>query len=572
MTTTAAAQSDATPLLQALFAEDWDRRLRDVPERATWLGDRRFDDRWTDYGPAAVAARKAAPAEALARLLRLDRASLSPADALSYDLFRREAELAVETAKFPAETLLLDQLDGPHLLPSQLAGAVEIRTVEDAEKLIRRWRALPAYFAQIEAQLAVGIAAGWVQPQGPLRSVPAQIRGQIAGPAESSPLLDAVRRLPESLGADVRARLLREATAAVAEAVRPALARFADFVEKTYLPAGARPIAISSVPGGADYYALQCRRYTTTNLTPREIHDVGLAEVARIRARMDEVIRRVGFKGPFAEFLAFLRTDPRFYFDRAEDYLREYRDICKRADAELPRYFVELPRNAYGVKPFPDHEAPAQTGARYYPGAADGSRAGFFMVNTYDLKSRPKYEMEALALHEAVPGHHLQIARAQELKSLPDFRRNGETTAYVEGWALYCEALGEEMGFYRDPYALFGRLTYEMWRAGRLVVDTGIHAFGWSRERAVEFLVANSAKSVLEMEVEVDRYIVWPGQALAYKMGEIEIRRLRAKAETALGGRFDLRAFHNALLDDGPLPLDLLAARIDAWIAARAAK
>jgi uncharacterized protein (DUF885 family) len=281
---------------------------------------------------------------------------------------------------------------------------------------------------------------------------------------------------------------------------------------------------------------------------------------------MDSVIKASGFKGSFREFLNFLRTDKRFYYTRAEDMLEGYREIARRADAEMPKLFAELPRNPYGVKAFPDYEAPSQTTARYYPGAEDGSREGIFMVNLYRLDMRPRYEMEALTLHEAVPGHHMQITRAQELDNLPAFRRNALYTAYVEGWGLYAESLGLEMGFYADPYSRFGQLTYEMWRACRLVVDTGIHHLGWSRQQAIDFMTENTAKTEQDIAVEVDRYIVWPGQALAYKIGELKIRELRARAERELGSRFDLRKFHNAVLDNGALPLAVLEMQMERWI------
>jgi len=287
---------------------------------------------------------------------------------------------------------------------------------------------------------------------------------------------------------------------------------------------------------------------------------------------MESIVSQVGFKGSFADFLTFLRTDKRFYYTNPDDLVAGYSHIAKRADGKLPELFAELPRTPYGVKVIPDYEAPAQTTAYYQAGAADGSRAGLYMLNTYKLDTRPKYEMEALTLHESVPGHHLQISRAQELKGLPDFRRNAGYTAYVEGWGLYAESLGPEMGFYTDPYSKFGQLTYEMWRACRLVVDTGMHQFGWSRQQAIDFMKENTAKTENDIIVEVDRYIVWPGQALAYKIGELKIKELREKARKELGARFDVRRFHNAVLDDGPLPLDILESRINKWIAEQKGK
>jgi uncharacterized protein (DUF885 family) len=323
------------------------------------------------------------------------------------------------------------------------------------------------------------------------------------------------------------------------------------------------------LPDGEAYYAHCVREFTTTDLDPLAIHRIGIEEVGRIGAQMEEVIKRTGFAGTLHEFADFLRTDHRFYFTTAEELVMAYRDIAKRADAELPTLFAELPRTPYGVRPFPDYEAPSQTTAMYYPGASDGSRAGYFMVNTYRLDMRPKYEMEALTLHEAVPGHHLQIARAHELHDLPDFRRNGSYTAYIEGWALYAESLGANMGFYADPYSRFGQLMYEMWRACRLVVDTGIHAFGWTRQQAINYMRVNTAKTEQDIAVEVDRYIVMPGQALAYKIGELRIKELRDRAQAALGPAFDLRRFHNGILDDGPLPLDLLEKQVEEWTKAQ---
>jgi uncharacterized protein (DUF885 family) len=410
-----------------------------------------------------------------------------------------------------------------------------------------------------------------VQPSGPLRGVPDQIEGQLTGDPVKSPLYAPFENIPASVSDAERSRLQAAGRDAIVRGIFPALTAFRDFVRGTYLPAGTRAIGASTLPDGEAYYAYAIRQNTTTTLTADSIHRIGLAEVARIRAEMDSVLKRVRFTGSFQEFLVFLRTDPRFYYATPEDLLTGYRDISKRADAELPKLFAELPRNSYGVKPFPDYEAPSQTTARYYPGAEDGSRSGTFMVNLYRLDMRPKYEMEALTLHEAVPGHHLQISRGQELTGLPAFRRNAGYTAFVEGWALYAESLGPAMGFYTDPYSRFGQLTYEMWRACRLVVDTGMHHLGWTRQQAIDFMKANTAKSEQDVIVEIDRYIVWPGQALAYKLGELKIRELRARAERELGPRFDIRAFHNAVLDNGALPLDVLEREIDRWIRDRKA-
>ncbi len=364
-----------------------------------------------------------------------------------------------------------------------------------------------------------------------------------------------------------RTRLTREAAAALDGGVNPAFRKLGRYLAETYIPRARSTIARTALPDGATWYAADVREHTTTALTPQQIHEIGLAEVRRIRAAMDQTIRATGFQGDLPAFQAFLRSDPRFYFTDAQQLLVAYRDLCKRIDPELSRLFGKLPRAQYGVRPFPDFSAPSQTSAEYTEGALGGKRPGYFVVNTYKLESRPKYEMEALALHEAVPGHHLQVALAQELDGVPDFRRNLDVNAFIEGWGLYAESLGEELGFFRDPYQKFGQLSFEMWRACRLVVDTGMHAMGWPRERAIEFMKANTALSEQNIVAEVDRYIAWPGQALSYKIGELKIKELRRLAEKELGARFDVREFHDAVLADGALPLDILESQIRVWIA-----
>ena len=346
--------------------------------------------------------------------------------------------------------------------------------------------------------------------------------------------------------------------------VIPALKELHKFISETYLPACRQEIAASGLPGGTAFYQAQIRWLTTTELSAQEIHEIGIREVARIRGEMDEVIKQAGFAGSFPEFLTFLRADPRFARVPTADVLPGFRDIAKRVDPELPKLFAELPRTPYGIREIPAYRG--ETAAYYSPGASDGTRAGYFNANTLAVSTKPKHEMEALFLHEAVPGHHLQVARVQELSGLPEFRRNGLYNAYVEGWALYAESLGEDLGLYKDPYSKFGRLNGEIHRACRLVVDTGMHALGWSRERAIEYMQANTGLSDTFIVAEVDRYIVWPGQALGYKLGELKIKELRAKASKTLGAKFNIRKFHNALIDDGPLPLDLLERRIDGWI------
>jgi uncharacterized protein (DUF885 family) len=508
----------------------------------------------------------------LDRIQKIDRFAQSGKYLISSYLFLLYKKMNAEGQRFPTELMPISQMEGIHITFAQLSASTPFRNEKDYQDYLARLAAYPRQIDQVIALMRRGIESKWVQPAVPLRSVTAQIEGQVVSDAKQSPLYKPFTSFPQTVPENVRVRLAGLAQRRINGAIMPALKRLAEFIKGTYLPAARTDIAAKSLPEGEAFYEYSARRYTTTGLTPKEIHEIGKREVARIRAEMEAIIKQVAFKGSFADFLKFLRTDPRFYYTTAQDLMEGYALIAKRADAELPKLFAELPRNPYGVREIPGYEAPAQTTAYYQPGAADASRAGFYMINTYKLETRPKYEMEALSLHEAVPGHHLQISRAQELGELPEFRRNAGYTAYVEGWALYAESLGSDMGFYTDPYSKFGQLTYEMWRACRLVVDTGMHVMGWSRQQAIDFMVENSAKTENDIVVEVDRYIVWPGQALAYKIGALKIKELRDKAKKELGASFDVRRFHNAVLDDGALPLDLLEKRINEWIAAQKRK
>jgi len=561
------SSTDAAKKLRALFDEDWQWELQHYPEAATLLGDNRFNDRLTDYSPEEIERRKTHERDVLARIQQIDRSHLSGQDIISYDLFLLDKKLLVDGIRYPTEFMPIDQMNGVQIAFGQLAASTPFRNKKDYDDYLKRLASFSIQIDQLITLMKRGVDTKWVPPAVPLRSVPGQIKGQITDDPSKSPFFQPFGRFPETVAANERAPLVESARKVIGETLTPAFKRLDSFFKETYLPACRQDIAASSLPGGEAFYQYSIRRHTTTDLTAQQIHEIGKSEVARIHKQMESIIQQVGFKGTFQEFLTFLRTDPRFYYTNADDLVAGYSYIAKRADGKLPQLFAELPRTPYGVKVIPDYEAPAQTTAYYQPSAADGSRAGLYMINTYKLDTRPKYEMEALTLHESVPGHHLQIARAQELKDLPDFRRNGGYTAYVEGWGLYAESLGSEMGFYSDPYSRFGQLTYEMWRACRLVVDTGMHAFGWSRQQAIDYMKENTAKTENDIIVEIDRYIVWPGQALAYKMGELKIKALRAKATKELGDRFDVRKFHNAVLDDGPLPLDLLESRINVWIA-----
>ena len=555
--------------LQALFKVEWAYTLSVAPEFATYIGTPGYETMWTDLTAAAITERKRLTGRPLAVLATIDRAVLSANDRVSYDLFKRQLEEAVEGARFPAELLQVTQLNGVHQDAAQLFATMPTASVAQLEAQVERLKALPQQVDQVIALLADGLARGVTPPQITLRDVPQQVLNQIPADPLKSPLLGGFARPGPGISGEEAARLKADAVQTYAAEVKPAFERLHTFLAEKYLPGARTTTAASELPDGKAWYAWRVKMETSTDLTPQQIQDIGLAEVKRIRVEMERVKAETGFKGTLSDFFEFLRTDPKFFFTDKEELLRAYRDIAKRADPQLIKLFRTLPRTPYGVLPVPSYAEKSQTTAYYYPGAAESGRAGYFFANTYALATRPKWEMEALTLHEAVPGHHLQISIAQELGSLPDFRRWGGYTAFVEGWGLYSESLGEEMGFYTDPYAKFGQLTYEMWRAVRLVVDTGMHALGWSRAQAIEFFKDNAGKSEHDIVVEVDRYIVWPGQALAYKLGELKIKELRALATKELGAKFDVRAFHDEVLRHGAVPLSVLAGNIREWISAQ---
>jgi uncharacterized protein (DUF885 family) len=557
--------------LRRLFDVHWRQQMIEYPEFATLVGHPGQNHRWSDRSLDAVARRRRDLEEPLRVARVIDRAAIGAEDRLSLDLFVRLLEEQREAGRFPDELLPLSPLRGIQQEAAQLLAASPAATLRDCQDLVGRLESLPAVVDQTIALLQEGVARGITPPRVTLRDVPDQVGRQIVDDPLQSPVLEAFRRLPADLGEADRRRLLEAAGRAYATGIRPAFERLRAYLLQTYLPRARTTVGLRDLPDGEAWYAFRVRHQTTTHLTPRAIHDLGRREVERLRAEMETVREASGFKGDLREFGRFLRSDPRFFFTDAESLVREYRDIAKRVDPELVRLFGRLPRLPYGVRPVPAYAEKSQTTAYYEPGSLQAGRPGWFFANTHDLGSRPRWEMEALTLHEAVPGHHLQIALAQEMEGVPQFRRHWGPTAFVEGWALYAESLGGELGMYRDPYARFGQLTYEMWRAIRLVIDTGLHAFGWSRDQAIAYFRENSAKTDHDIVVEVDRYIVDPGQALGYKIGELRIRELRSRARAALGERFDPRAFHDAVLAHGALPLDLLEREVDRHIAAAAA-
>ncbi len=562
--------ADAKSRLDALLAEAWEIDLRENPLLATAVGDHRFDDRLPSETPADLERRAAAARDQLARLGAIDASALAPSDRVSYEMFARRLRDRLEAHRFRSWRIPITSDSGFHTEIARLPEEVPLATVRDYESYLSRLRAIPAYFDQHVAFMREGLKSGFTVPRVVLEGYDRTIRAHVVETPEQSVFWKPFASFPVGVSEGERARLRDAGRQAIAASVVPAYRSLLEFFEREYLPGARTTIAAADLPEGRDWYGFQVRHYTTLDLGADEVHRIGEAEVARIRSEMDAVIARTGFRGSFTEFLAFLRSDPRFYARTPEELLQRAARVAKRMDGKLPSLFGRLPRQPYGVEPVPAELAPKYTGGRYVPAPLDSTRAGTYWVNTYALESRPLYTLEALTLHEAVPGHHLQIALAKEMTDLPPFRRDTYVDAFGEGWGLYSERLGLEAGFYTDPYADFGRLTYEMWRACRLVVDTGIHAQGWTRQQAIDFMAERTALSRHEIETEVDRYISWPGQALAYKMGELKIRELRARAEKALGSRFDLRAFHDAVLANGAVPLPILERQIDAFIAARA--
>ncbi len=557
---------------QQLLQLHWDYSLRENPELATDVGHPGQNHRWSDLSLAALERRQRELQAPLKALQSIKRARLAPGDQLSFDLFKKNLDLAIEGTRFKSDYFQMTPLNGVQLDAARYLEVAPHKSVKDYENLLARLNALPALIDQTIILLQRGLTAGVTPPRITLRNVPQQVLAQTEADPTKNALLRNFQEFPREVPESERARLRQAAAVALKEKAVPAFTRLHAFLVKEYLPGARESIALSALPDGIAWYAFNARLETTTALTPQEIHQLGLSEVKRIRAEMDTVIVASGFKGSFSEFQAFLRQDPRFYHTNASDLLRSYRDICKRADPELAHLFGRLPRQPYGVKAIPSYSEQSQTTAYYQPGSPEAGRPGMYFANTFALNTRPIWEMEALSLHEAVPGHHLQISLAQEMEGVPDFRRHSRYTAFVEGWALYSESLGTEMGFYQDPYMKFGQLVYEMWRAIRLVVDTGLHAKGWTRQQAIDYFLANASKSEHDITVEVDRYIVWPGQALAYKIGELKIKELRAHATKALGANFDIRSFHDEVLGSGALPLEILEQRIKDWVEMQRAK
>ena len=561
----ATSQHDAAASLNHLYEDYWEFILHESPTYATYLGDHRYDNRLDDVSADAYHKRIDRLREYLGQLRSLRRPT-GQADRLNYDLFQRELALQIEGANFDPYLTPISQQTGPHIDLPQLITFHPYKTRQDFDNYISRLRQFPRVFDQTIANLKTGIEKKIVQPRVVVEKIIPQLETQVVAAPDKSELHKPIDEIPSSIGADDAHRVAKELDEEITSSVVPAYTKLLKFVKEEYLPKSRTNPGIWSLPKGKAMYDYAIRYHTTTNLTPARIHRIGKRELVRINREIRAILRKAQFKGTLQQYNETLRNDKSNFYATGQDLLDGFKRILKQMDAKLSLLFGRLPESEYGFREIEEFRADAAPAAYYYVPPEDRSRPGYFYVNTYKPETRPKYTMEALAYHEAVPGHHLQLALQQELRDLPKFRRNGGYTAFIEGWALYAERLGKEIGFYKDMLSDFGRLTQEAWRAARLVVDTGIHSMKWTREQAIRFLKENTATTEQDIVSEVDRYIAWPGQALAYKIGEMKIRELRAKAEKKQKRKFEIRRFHDELLNDGALPLDLLAKKMTSWL------
>ncbi|HEY4644714.1 MAG TPA: DUF885 domain-containing protein [Steroidobacteraceae bacterium] len=570
----AALAQSAEQRLTQLVEQYWEEFLVLNPIAATFYGDNRYNDRLAiDIGPKYLADSLALDQKYLEQLKSIDPAALSGQARLTYDIFKLDREMSIEGYRFPNELLPINQSFSLPSLFAQMGAASGVQpfaTVKDYDDWLKRVADFVVWADQAIENMRDGVSRGVVQPRIVMEKVLPQLEAMLVSDPTQSVFYRPVAQFPENFSAQDRQRLTAALTKAIGEQIVPSYRRLHTFVRDDYLPRTRATVALTSLPQGAEWYAYQVKLQTTTNLTPEQIHELGLKEVARIRGEMDRVMQQVGFKGDLAAFFALLRSDPRFYYTTPDDLLNGYRALKDQVAAAAPSLFAIQPKADFEIRAVEEFRAQSAATASYRPATPDGTRPGVFYVNTFDLKSRPRYSMRAVYLHEAVPGHHFQFSIQQELENLPRFRRFGGYTAYSEGWGLYSESLGKELGLYADPYDLFGALGTEIFRAVRLVVDTGIHAKGWSREQAIEYMSANAPVGPADAVSEIERYIANPGQALAYKVGELKLKDLRARAVQKLGDDFDVREFHTQVLIDGALPLDVLEAKLDRWLVERA--
>lgn len=554
--------------LHALFDDEWEARLVRDPLFASSMGVHRYNDRLPDESGEQHERSLEQDLVFLERLENIDRSLLTEEEKLDYDLFDFILRSRTTLARYRPHLVPILSDAGFHIQVQRMYEAVPFESVPDYERYLARLRALSTYFEQNIENMREGLRIGMTQPKAILDGIEASISGPIVDDPAKSVFFTPFDSMPEHLDPAERERLRSEGLEAIREVVIPAYERFLVFFRNEYQAGAREALGASSLPDGEAYYAELVKYFTTMDeATPEGIHRLGLEEVARIRGEMDLIIRQVEFDGSFAEFVNYLRTDPRFYVEDAKDFLKEASYIAKKIDGQMPAFFRTLPRLPYGIMPVPDDIAPNYTTGRYWGAPIGGRRGGWYMVNTHALHTRPLYELPSLTAHEAVPGHHHQSALRQEIQGAPEFRRAFYPHAFGEGWGLYAEKLGIEFGIYETPYDHFGRLSYEMWRACRLVIDTGIHVKGWTREQAQQYLAENTALSLHNVRTEVDRYIAWPGQALAYKMGEIKFLELRERAERELGAAFDIRDFHDVLLLSGGVTLNIVDDQVERYIA-----
>jgi len=564
-----AAQVEANrKALNAVFQDYWEDNLKHSPEFASTLGDKRYNDQISDYSVKAFNDGLAREESFLMRLAAIDPAGLTAQETISRELLLRTFAEDQEAAEFKEWEMPVSQMSGIHTIYPRLVAQLSFTTVKDYDDWIARLHAIPKAFDQVTANMSIGMDDGRVPPKFLLEKALEQVKGLAGQKPEESPFALPLKSFPAGIKSAERERIKTEMLDAIGKEVLPAYLRFARFLEVSYIPAGREQPGISALPDGAKYYQFLIRQRTTTDLTAEQIHQIGLDEVKRDEAEMLVIAQKLGF-ADLATFRASLKTNPKLHPASREALLAAYRGYLTPMQAKLPQLFGRLPKAAFEVVAVPDYLEKTSAPAYYEPGAPDGSRPGRLFIDTYDAADRNLYSVEVIAYHEGLPGHHLQISIAQELDGLPDFRKYSGYTAYAEGWGLYSERLGKDVGFYQNPYSDYGRLEGDIWRAIRLVVDTGVHSQHWTREQMVQYFHDHSAIDETSIQAEVDRYIAWPGQALAYKIGQLKILELRDRAKTALGDKFDLRAFHDQVLDSGALPLDVLSERVDAWIASQ---
>jgi uncharacterized protein (DUF885 family) len=564
-TAPAASVPERSKALSALLAEIWEDTLKHSPEYASTLGDKRYNDQLSDYSSQAVNASLARGAAFIQRLSEIDTTGLPEQEQLSRDLMLRSLIDNQEGARFKEWEMPVNQMDGLYLSLPQLVNQLQFDTVKDYDDYIARLKKIPTAFSQIRTNMEFGMDDGRMPPAYLLEKVVTQTQTLADQKPAESPFALPLKKFPKSVSAAEQKRISGEVLDAIQTGVLPAYQRFAKFLKVQYVPKGRKDLGIWAIPDGEAYYAYRIRQSTTLNKSAAEIHQIGLDEVKRDEAEMLAIVHKLGF-ADLKSFSAALKTNPKEHPTSKDQLIEAYRGYIAQMKPRLPELFGRLPKAPLEVVPVPSYMEQSQAPAYYEQGTPDGSRPGRVYVNTYDFAGRSLASVEVISYHEGLPGHHLQIAIAQELKGLPTFRTQSYYTAYTEGWGLYSERLGKEIGFYQDPYSDYGRLEADMWRAIRLVVDTGVHSQHWTRQQMVDYFHEHSSIDEATVQSEVDRYIAWPGQALGYKMGQLKLLELREKAKTALGPKFDLRAFHDEVLDSGALPLDVLEQRVDSWI------